>query len=965
MSYSNSGGGTLTLPSPTHVHHVDVTSAVRSLRRSLSRSPSKFRLVPKKSPSSSPKSPLSPTPLSPPKRASQGSIFSGLSSNPPHTPSPLAVPFPPSAKLALRSASRVKATPTRSSSRTRTSPRSPLKRALNHTLDTGNIVPTSLPVASGGQENSTGTSPIERKSFERIPKMPFTSESTPINYALSRLGGDGASDSNLTSSTSSPLKRSDAIMNLDQASLGSPVAKRRSLHGSGFGQDFNVFDHGPSSSSHFEILEDQNPDPVYELSTASITSDSNSAFMPRRSSSLRKSTLQQRHGEKTSWGRRHAAQLLAAQQAQVAAAAAVAAANSKPSEPPAPEVSTPSKERMNRPRLSMDQFVAPLPRDSPFTSQGSLPSASMHILNQNQAPHQPHPLSRTMTTSSSSSSILDESPTHVPLNFGEQPRPKLDFSKSLPAGSLRPFSLDGGLSDGSFATPQNYKSVKPLPAAFASTGLISKVNRNPEQPQITRGASKNVPDTPCKKHVNGAFATYPANMPGSALIKARNLRHSFGTPSTPFNFHGNQPTAGTFGKPTGVFGSSFGKNGLTRRGSFLSLDGYESGGSPDSKDGQANSESYPPPTPTKQALTQQQQNNQSPSNNRSLSASQSAFGLSKRLPKTSSKLNLSTSHSDQEGDESDESMDMNDSPTTAHGRVLRSSDTSLSFSRSQTDRNWNLHPQTLLPQSLSVPSPSPSTKPGFAKFSHVAPASPLERLDFMERLSPRTPQDNVVPPDPSGLSISNPRDAPASTTGGLSMSMPPPATPTTGREYFPAMGDRRQSTTPVSSFAPPEVDESLTSRFEKVEMIGTGEFSYVYKVTKTTPLNISAYFSLNASDSSPAKSPTTPTSQQVFAVKKSRQPISGTRDRQRKLQEVNVLKALGQSDHVVHLIDSWEDKYLYIQTEYCEEGSLDIFLSQVGRKGRLDDFRIWKIMLELSMVGSLPVFLFLPPDFYN
>jgi len=78
-----------------------------------------------------------------------------------------------------------------------------------------------------------------------------------------------------------------------------------------------------------------------------------------------------------------------------------------------------------------------------------------------------------------------------------------------------------------------------------------------------------------------------------------------------------------------------------------------------------------------------------------------------------------------------------------------------------------------------------------------------------------------------------------------------------------------------------------------------------------------------------------------------------------------VLKALGQSDHVVHLIDSWEDKYLYIQTEYCEEGSLDIFLSQVGRKGRLDDFRIWKIMLELSMVGSLPVFLFLPPDFYN
>jgi mitosis inhibitor protein kinase SWE1 len=95
--------------------------------------------------------------------------------------------------------------------------------------------------------------------------------------------------------------------------------------------------------------------------------------------------------------------------------------------------------------------------------------------------------------------------------------------------------------------------------------------------------------------------------------------------------------------------------------------------------------------------------------------------------------------------------------------------------------------------------------------------------------------------------------------------------------------------------------------------------------------------------------------ERVFAVKKSRQPYQGTRDRQRKLQEVKVLKALGHSDHVVHLIDSWEEKnYLYIQTEFCEEGSLDLFLSQVGRKGRLDDFRIWKIMLELSSVSLHP-----------
>jgi mitosis inhibitor protein kinase SWE1 len=69
---------------------------------------------------------------------------------------------------------------------------------------------------------------------------------------------------------------------------------------------------------------------------------------------------------------------------------------------------------------------------------------------------------------------------------------------------------------------------------------------------------------------------------------------------------------------------------------------------------------------------------------------------------------------------------------------------------------------------------------------------------------------------------------------------------------------------------------------------------------------------------------------------------------------VAILKALGQSDHIVQLVDSWEEKnHLYMQTEFCEEGSLDLFLAQVGRKARLDDFRIWKILLELSLV-SLP-----------
>jgi len=937
MSYSNSGGGTLTLPSPTHVHRVDVSSAVRTLRRSLSRSPSKFRLV-TKSPSSSPKSPLSPSPLSPPKRtSSHTSIFGNSPNNPPHTPSPLAVPFPPSAKLALRSSTRGKTTATtRPSSRTRTSPKSPMKRALSQASDSGNTTPHPSAGPVGGQENCKSSSPGERKSFDRTNKMPYTFEATPVNHALSRLGGDGASDCHTASSTSSPLKRSDAIMNLDQASLGSPVAKRRSLHGSAsFGHDFNVFDHGPSSQ--FDIHDDSSHE--YELSTASITSESSSTFtsMPRRSSSLRKSTLQQRHGEKTSWGRRQAAQALAAQQL----------ANS------APHVSTPVQSK-NRPRLSLDQFMPPMPRDSPFSSQGSLPNASMHVVSQPM--HQPHPLSRTMTTSSSNSSILDESPTHVPVHFGEQPRPKLDFSKSLPAGSLRPFAFEASRDDNSFNTPQNYKSVKPLPAAFASTGLISKVNRNPEQPQVTRGSSKgNVPDTPCKKHVNG-FATYPAPVPGSAIAKARHIRHSFGTPSTPFNPHGTQSVQRTFGKGASVFGGAFSTHGLTRRGSFLSVDGDEGGGSPDAKSIHAINDFDLPPTPTKQALVQSYDG--SPSNHRNVPASTSAvgYGITKELTRTSSKLNFFTSPDSQDSVESDGSLGVADS-STPNNRDLKFSDSVPSFSRSRTQRALKLSsPAPLAPKSLTTSFLSHASKSGFAKFSRVAPASPLERIDFIERLSPSTPQESMLPPDPSGLSISNHGDSQASQLGAQSML--PPATPTTGRDYFPRIGDRRLSTTPVSTFAPGDLDDSLLSRFEKVEMIGTGEFSRVYKVTKTTPSRpITAHSFFFGATGSPlsGKSPPTPIPERVFAVKKTRQPYSGTRDRQRKLQEVNVLKALGQSDHVLQLIDSWEEKnYLYIQTEYCEEGSLDVFLTTVGRKGRLDDFRIWKILLEAGQVSFLP-----------
>jgi mitosis inhibitor protein kinase SWE1 len=100
---------------------------------------------------------------------------------------------------------------------------------------------------------------------------------------------------------------------------------------------------------------------------------------------------------------------------------------------------------------------------------------------------------------------------------------------------------------------------------------------------------------------------------------------------------------------------------------------------------------------------------------------------------------------------------------------------------------------------------------------------------------------------------------------------------------------------------------------------------------------------------SPQKSPA---GSQVWVVKKSKKPYLGAGDRTRKMREVDVLYALRGNDHVLDIKTHWEaDAHLYIQTEYCEGGNLRKYLDTVGFNSRLDDFRIWKILLELSMVS--------------
>lgn len=944
VSYSPSSdvGGTLHLPSPTHIHHVDPASAFRQLRHSLSRSPSKglarspskFRLVTSKSASPSPSSPLSPSrEPPPPNRSLSASIVTQL-----HAPtsSPLAALYPHSARK-IRSATR-RLSPMRNPPRSTSNQRSPRKRTLSESTDHGNATPRSSAGSSDDQENRMdfSVSPIG----DPVPDVIFkpcspVEEASPFAPARATARFEKG---NSWGVKSSPLKRSDGIMNLDPANLGSPSRKRRSLHAGIFSSDFNIFDHEAAFGGR-----DETPSMDSTMETDTNGRAEHLSALPKRTSSLRKTTLQQRHDKPLF-------------------------ARSKPNTDLALDFATPGHAvHKGRLRMSLDSVLPPsVPHDSPFSSQGSLPNASAHPMSQQSAKqntsgntsHPPrHPLSRTISQSTSNSSMAEDSPTHIPIRQPEKRRILVDFSKSLPVGAPRPGSHHGEASSqassgNSFATPENYKMVKPLPAAFMSTGLISKRHRNVDEPQNNFGASKtSMPDTPCKRHSLAEISS-PTVPREENFVKAHQARHSFGTPSTPFSTHTSHAAPRTFGKGVSIFGSSFGNGGISRRVSFLGADVDENFQSPPRQgDSQSSAESEYPPTPTKQAL--------GPGNTQQTPFRASASRKDVLSPGLGSTVGAKTDSYDDEQNckfipigtpsgcvTGNCSGLMDESPLAALG--FRSFSTmTRSFTHSRLLRN-SKSPTPLNKTSFSAPAfLSHRTK---AKASPLSPASPIHSR--YQHLSPHTPRESMIPPDPSGLSISAPHadeNARPKTASTSNAAMCPPATPTPHKDSSFWFKLSTASMTPSHAAAPVEIDPVLTSNFDKVDLIGTGEFSQVYKVTQNQELRSSrSYFSVPLSHTPPR----TPLPDRVWAVKKSRNAYIGPKDRQRKLQEVNTLKALGQSDHTVQLFDSWEAKnHLYIQTEFCEEGSLDMFLDQVGRKARLDDFRIWKIMLELSLVS--------------
>lgn len=127
------------------------------------------------------------------------------------------------------------------------------------------------------------------------------------------------------------------------------------------------------------------------------------------------------------------------------------------------------------------------------------------------------------------------------------------------------------------------------------------------------------------------------------------------------------------------------------------------------------------------------------------------------------------------------------------------------------------------------------------------------------------------------------------------------------------------------------IDEYLSKKFQNVQIIGGGEFSNVYEITFQNS---------------------------KYAVKRIKTPFLGSKRRELIFEEVKILKILQENvsndfegkEYVINLINDWEfDGHLYIMMEFCENGSLDKYLIDNASVNKLDEWRIWKILVEIAL----------------
>ncbi|CAG8501372.1 1481_t:CDS:1 [Acaulospora colombiana] len=140
------------------------------------------------------------------------------------------------------------------------------------------------------------------------------------------------------------------------------------------------------------------------------------------------------------------------------------------------------------------------------------------------------------------------------------------------------------------------------------------------------------------------------------------------------------------------------------------------------------------------------------------------------------------------------------------------------------------------------------------------------------------------------------------------------------RTYFEKLGRNSRTFRPPESYNLCNKDY-FTDHFTVESILGIGEFSIAYKVTDRK-------------------------SGILYAVKKAKNPFKSNVVRSECLEEVEIMWKLGKHPNCIQLFSAWEQRgHLHLQTELCENGSLEYFLNH---NAKLEESQIWRIFADIA-----------------
>ncbi|GAA5987874.1 hypothetical protein JCM10908_007252 [Rhodotorula pacifica] len=532
---------------------------------------------------------------------------------------------------------------------------------------------------------------------------------------------------------------------------------------------------------------------------------------------------------------------------------------------------------------------------------------------------------------------------------------------------------EGLSAEGTFFTPQNYKNVRPLAAAFMSTGLVSKRSRprnnslsgapvfnlhqhlqqqlgepalakaspmkmplsvenmaplpNPLVASLSRPSI--MPDTPVKRSAFQAGVTASTSRPSltcsvvTPVLKVENAPSSEGIQDSPTT------NAISSGSPVGAGGILSEKQtaalSLTAdlderregRESLSPLATNATDGAPRSQSPLARSSVSPSSSSTTGTLDLRPPTSV-PVSTGDVSPSVHAFKTGSRFSSASMRSSLGRVR-----------------PALFRRRSSGQLSGEGSFLGTQYRSGGSSSGKSSAANTIAEGEPMTPTRSGSGKYWEGTQLldTPKEEVPFTPATAtfPALPSQHLVPTGQHSNFIhplATPHGAPRASFPLSDLEQRARGDVPPGRPQFKI----RHSSSTVLSLRQQEM--SQPNRFETdytlLRNLGNGEFSDAWEVQDHTREG------------------------QVYAVKRTKQPFLGPKDRLRRLEEVDILRLFSSerdaSPHLISLVDAWEQAgHLFIQTELCPAGNLAYWLEEYGADHeQLDEARLWKILTELA-----------------